>query len=84
MKDQYINIEIEHLVLQGIDPRHRHRIADAVRRELTQLVAAGGVPAHLLRGEASPRGTARVEVDAAQPPTRIGASVARAIYQGGK
>lgn len=84
MSSKHIDIEIDHLVLQGIDPRHRARIAESVRRELARLVTRSGMPPHWMHGESSAHGMPRIEVDPGQPPARIGASVARAIYRGGK
>ena len=84
MSSKQIEIEIDHLVLQGIDPRHRARIADTVQRELARLIARGGVPPHWAHGGANVAGMSRIAVDPTHPPARIGASVARAIYRGGK
>lgn len=82
MSRKPVEIEIEHLILHGIDPRHRDRIAASVREELARLIARDGVPPQW-RGEASsPRGVPRIEVDPGQSPVRIGADVARAIYRG--
>lgn len=35
-----VEIVIEELVLNGVDARDRHRIADALRRELTHIAGA--------------------------------------------
>jgi hypothetical protein len=84
MSSKRVEIEIDHLVLQGIDPRHRARIAETVRRELAQLIATGGMPPGWAHGEAGVHGIPRIEVNPTHSPARIGASVARAIYRGGK
>jgi hypothetical protein len=84
MSSKHIDIDIDRLVLQGIDPRHRTRIAESVRRELAQLVARHGVPPHWTHAEAGAQSIPRIEVDPGHSPARIGASVARAVYQGGK
>ncbi len=84
MSSKQIDIEIDHLVLQGIDPRHRARIAESVQRELAQLVARSGMPPHWMHGAPGALGMPRIQVDRGQSPARIGASVARAIYRGGK
>jgi beta-lactamase regulating signal transducer with metallopeptidase domain len=83
MSNKPVEIEIDHLVLHGIDPRHRARIAESVRDELVQLVASGGLPPHWMGGASSPHAIPRIEVDPGQSPARIGANVARAIYRGG-
>ena len=38
-----IHLRIEELVLDGFDPRQRHEIADTLQRELSALLAGGGV-----------------------------------------
>jgi hypothetical protein len=84
MSNRHIDINIERLILQGFDPRHRARIAESVQRELEDLVVRHGMPPRWMHGEPSAQGIPRIEVDPGQPPARIGASVARAIYRGGK
>ncbi len=37
-----LELHIEELVLEGFDPRDRHRMRDAVERELTRLLAGAG------------------------------------------
>jgi hypothetical protein len=41
-----IHLHIEELVLRGFDPADRHTIADAVQRELLQLVTDRGLLQH--------------------------------------
>jgi hypothetical protein len=83
MKPRSVELHIEELVLHGFAPGDRHRIADAVERELARLFAEQGVPDALQSGFESPR------VDAGSfqmaPDSRaetVGAEVARAIYGG--
>ncbi len=88
-----IEVHLEELVLNGFDPRDRHRIGDAVERELARLFAEQGVPGTL----AEPTAIDRLDVGAfrVKPPSRpekVGAQVAQAVYsslrsslpQGGK
>jgi hypothetical protein len=82
MSTRTVEIEIDHLVLLGIDPRHRDQIAEAVRRELAELVDGGGLPPHWGEEGGSVQGAPRIEVAPGETPARIGASVARAIYRG--
>ncbi len=82
MSDTSIDVEIEHLILEGIEDRHRKPIVDAVRRELARLIARSGMPQHLQRSQGKPPRASRVAVVAGQAPAGIGASVARAIYRG--
>jgi hypothetical protein len=84
MSTKPVEIEIDHLVLLGIDPRHRDRIAETVRRELAELLADGGLPPHWADQDGSVQGIPRIEVAPGETPARIGASVARAIYRGEK
>ena len=83
MRPRAVELHIEELVLHGFAPGDRHRIADAVERELARLFAEQGVPRALQSGFESPR------LDAGSfnfaPDSRaetIGAEVARAIYGG--
>ncbi len=88
-----IEVHIEELVLNGFDPRDRHRIGDAVERELARLFAEQGVLGTL----AEPAAIDRLDVDAfrvkpSYRPEKVGAQVAQAVYssfrtgirQGGK
>lgn len=82
MSTRPIEIQIDHLVLLGIEPRDRDRIAEIVRRELAELIADGGLPPHWMSEGGTVQGIPRIEVSPGQSPARIGASVARAIYRG--
>jgi len=42
-----IRLHIGELALHGLPPLPRHDVAEAVRTELTSLIAAEGLPAHL-------------------------------------
>ena len=77
-----IDIDIEHLRLEGIDPRHRDRISVAVRQELERLIAEGGVPAGWSDGGVA--SIPRIDVGPGLSPARIGAHVAKTIYRGDK
>ena len=73
-----IEVVIDELVLHGFDPRHRERIADAVRAELA-AVLEGWSPA---AGD----GVARVDagsftVPAGAPPAVVGRGAARQVGQ---
>jgi hypothetical protein len=47
-RNRPVELHIEELVLDGFDPRDRHRIGDAVERELKRLVIEHGVPPGLI------------------------------------
>jgi hypothetical protein len=49
-------LSIDELVLDGFDPRDRHRIADAVRHELTHLVRLAPVAGPADQSQSSPIG----------------------------
>ena len=78
-----VHVRIEELRLEGFDPHRRYRIAEAIQRELTRLLAT--------RSDVAPlgptRSVARLDAgsfsfrkdDSAQ---RIGAAIARATYRG--
>jgi hypothetical protein len=83
MRRANIELHIEELVLHGFAPGDRHRIGDAVERELSRLFDERGVPTNFMNNFESPR------LDAGSfnfAPTStaetIGAEVARALYGG--
>lgn len=78
-----VEFHIEELVLRGIDPAARYRVADALAEELRRLVQERGIPQWMSSGERSfdvDGGTLVVTPDA--PPQHIGAQIAQAIYGG--
>lgn len=80
MKPRSVRVEIDELVLHGVDPRQRYRIADALQAELSRLLAA-------TTPEAAPRAAvARVDagsfaVAAAADAASIGQGAARALHR---
>lgn len=81
MKHGPIHLHIDELVLHGFDPADRHRIGDAVQRELHALLREGGLPEALRKdlpridaGLIHSRPTAR--------PAEFGGQIAQAVYQG--
>jgi hypothetical protein len=73
-----IEVVIDELVLHGFDPRHRERIADAVRAELAAALegwspAAGDSLARIDAGSFT--------VPAAAPPAIVGRGAARRVGQ---
>jgi hypothetical protein len=78
-----VQVRIEALSLDGFDPGQRYRIAQAVQRELTRLLAARAFDGALAVARETPR------VDAGSfafrdddPPHKIGAAIARATFLG--
>ena len=82
MRSRKIEIAIEELVLDGLDPNDRDGIREVIERELQRLFAERGVPPELSRGGKIPRlENAAVEVQAGSRADAIGAQVARSLYQ---
>lgn len=82
MSDTKINIRINHLVVRGGYGTQRATIATAVTQELQRLIAAQGLPPHWREGRPL-RLPARIGATGTQS-NRLGESIARAIYRGGK
>ena len=77
MRPRRIELHLDELVLEGIDPRDRDRVVASLERELSE---------HLARGE-HPRASRRSLVaqrPGELPPAELGAHVARAIAKGGQ
>lgn len=78
-----IELHIEELVLHGFAPADRHRIGDAVQRELTRLLTEQGMPASLVqRGEMARLDGGAFEIARGSRSEAIGAQVAQAVYGG--
>src|SRR5712664_1487224 len=78
-----IELHIEELVLHGLSPGDRYRIADAVEIELSRLVAEQGFLPSIIDGGEIPRldgGTFAAARGA--KPAAIGAQIAQAVYGG--
>jgi len=78
-----IHLRVEELVLRGFDKRDAPRIATAIEAELTQLIAARGVPSNWQRNLSA----GQIHADPARIPSRsnprwTGEQIARAIYSG--
>lgn len=76
-----LNLSIEELELEGIDPAGRFEFARGLESELAQLVLNEGVPPGLLAGRAE-LAPLSVEPPAAAAPADLGRAVARALYAG--
>ena len=78
-----IHLHIEELVLHGFAPGDRHRIGDAMQRELARLLTEKQTPPALTKNTAIDRldgGTFQM-MPGSRPET-TGAQVARAIFGG--
>ncbi len=78
-----IELRIEELVLHGFAPGDRHRIGEAVERELARLLVERGLPTGLARGaDLSRHDGGSFAVAPGAGAEAIGARVARAVYGG--
>lgn len=76
-----ISLHIDELVLHGVPSAHREQVGEAVRQELTRLLAQGGIPPGL--SGAVPRLDAgSVQLTPGAAPDAMGAQVAQAVYSG--
>lgn len=78
-----IHLHIEELVLHGFAPGDRHRIGEAVQRELARLFTEEATPPALAKSAAIDRlngGT--FQMTSAPRPEATGAQVARAVFGG--
>ena len=82
MSTKQIDIRIDRLTLRGVDPANRDQITATVTRELERYIAQHGVPRHWTRGDAVR--IPRLAAQSSSSPTRVGETIARAIYRGGK
>jgi len=80
---QSITLHIEELVLHGFAPGDRYRIAEAVERELTRLLAQQGLPPlPVQRGEVEEINAGSFQVGPEARSELTGQQVARAVYRG--
>lgn len=78
-----VEIHIDRLVLHGFEGKDRHRVGEALERELARLFEKEGMPPALHRGGGVPHpGTGSFEMRPDAGSGLIGARVARAVYRG--
>lgn len=83
MRPQNVELHIEELVLRGFAPGERHRIGEAVERELVRLFDEQGVPPSLAQGgEFAHLDGGAFKVASGSKPEAIGALVAQAVFGG--
>jgi len=83
MNPANIELHIEELVLHGFAPGDRHRIGDAVTRELQRLLTEQGAPQALTGDVALPQIDAGMFSLAPNAKSEtIGAQIAQSIYEG--
>jgi hypothetical protein len=80
-----INIQIERLVLDGINltRRERPQVQSAFENELARLVASAGLNHDFSTGGSlASLGAAKVQMAKENNPERIGHQIAQAVYKG--
>jgi hypothetical protein len=80
-----IYLEIEQLILDGIDLPHHQRpfLQATVETELAHLLAGGGLAPGLQTGRTIPQLSAEaIELTKNPDPTALGQQIARAVYGG--
>lgn len=83
MRRANLELHIEELVLHGFAPGDRHRIGDAVERELARLFTEHGLPPNLSQGfETGRLDAGSFNFAPGAKPEAVGAEVARALYGG--
>ena len=78
-----IELHIEELVLHGFGPADRDAIGDAVRRELSRLLAEGEVPAAWACDSQTPAlDGGSFEAAPGPTPDTVGTQIAQALHGG--
>ena len=77
-----LELHVDELVLEGVDPADREAVAAAMRAELASLLARGGLLPSLLRGGALRLEGGDVTVEPGLAPAALGARIARAVHAG--
>ncbi len=77
-----INLKIDSLILHGFPSTDRARIAAAVQRELTRLLAEQGVPPALAQGriDLAAIDGGQFEAVSGMPANVVGCQIAQQIY----
>src|SRR5262249_7839883 len=71
---------IGELVLHGVEPGDRERLAADIERELARLLEEGGLPAALAAGGTVHLDGAALALPAGSPPEELGAAIAREAH----
>jgi hypothetical protein len=83
MSARRIELHIEALVLEGFCAGDRYRVAEALQRELSRLLADGELPARLNRnGAIALLDSGSFDVSPATHPEKVGTLAARRVYEG--
>lgn len=83
MRPQEIELQIDELVLDGIDIRDQHRLGPALQNELQRLFTEQGIPASMQQRGSVPRlDGGAVNVTANAGADVIGTQIAQRVYGG--
>jgi hypothetical protein len=79
-----INLQIERLILEGIDfsPRQRRQLQAVVESELSRLFTEKGIPPNWQKGGNIPQLPINLTATTPQNPNQIGQQIAQTIYEG--
>jgi len=75
-----LDLHIGELVLHGVDPGDRERLAADIERELARLLDHGGLPAALAAGGSVRLDAAALALPAGSPPEELGPAIAREAH----
>lgn len=82
MSRRKIELRIDELVLHGFAPGDRHRIGEAVERELSRLMSGDGESFAAVRKGSSKIEGGAITLAPGAGPESAGAQIARAVYSG--
>jgi hypothetical protein len=74
-----VTLHIDELALHGFSPADRHQIAAALRREMTRLIVAHGVPEAWNASPPILQGR-QLAISHDARPRQVGAAIARSVY----
>ena len=79
-----INLQIEKLILEGVDlsPRQRRQLQAAVEAELSRLCTENGLPPSLQNSGTIPKMPANLNITNNSNPNQMGEQIAQSIYGG--
>lgn len=81
--DMKIELNIEELVLHGLNPADRYHIAESMQRELAQLIAVQGLPSSFDQSTRIDQINAgSIELGPSSKAEAIGVNIARSMYGG--
>ena len=82
MNERGININIDELILDGLDPGHREYVVGALQKELQRLFVVTGLPLAYPSGPLDlDLSECQLEISSSNNPEQIGCDIARALHQ---